>query len=644
VLVVNSLVQGGAQRYAVDFADQLAALGHQVELITFYPSETDFFQIPENINVTRFTKPFEVHRKVTKHKSFFSNSRYPRAYARLRDLRDFRKFIKLTNPELVIAIERYVGVLVGLSLPRKCHIVISDRVHPGYHTMTRLVGKLDKCLVRFVYRRRNVFLHAQGEAISSHIRAEFGKPVVTIPNFVNPEIGELEPETRESQSKYGHRIVLAVGRFCSQKGFDLLVRAWSEIDLSIRREWQLHIYGDGDRSEIETLVNETRCSDSIQLFGATKSISELYKMASVFILPSRYEGFPNVLAEAMASGLPCIATDSPSAVRDLTLNGELALLVNLNSKDISIALSEFMKDEKLRNYYASAALKTKEVFSYPNIMPLWIDFLRFVWDNDKESKKCPACSSVLLSKNIKELKTETQIVSDLKKDWGIDFKGEVNPNTKIIARYECVKCGLQSFNSPQGDSDFYMACHNSVTYERSTSWDYQRVVNQLCLIGDSILNDNKFLDIGSGKSKFLDLLPNPKMNLDIVELDSEVRKQQESEVRNSFTNILDVSCRYDVIMMSHYLEHVENPVEVLSRIEQLCNSNATLVITVPDAEFNEELDSPLGWPPHHALRFSKRSLINLVENFGFQFLKIETESGIEGASFDFSVHFRFGRN
>jgi glycosyltransferase involved in cell wall biosynthesis len=634
-VVVNSMVQGGAQRFTADFTRELSNRGHHVTLLTFYPEDSDFFQIPNGVEVLRFVHPFHDRGRIPP--KLFGRQigyRWVRGFWRLNDLLSIRNLIVKEKPDLVIAVERYVGVLVGLVMPKKIGFLISERVHPGFHKMSRIFGSIDSLITKIVYRRKNLVVHAQGIDISKHISSKMRKPVVTIPNFVNPTFKLNRELTRRN-------IVLAVGRYAEQKGYDLLIRAWSEISNEFRNGWELHIYGDGDSAPYMKLVHELSLSDSIRLFGPTKNVSALYDQSSIFVLSSRYEGFPNVLAEAMASGLPCIVTDSPSAVRDLTLSGNLARLVPINHKELALSLMDFINNPTSRNSFANKAKSVLELFSSKAIMPYWEDLIEFAVDVNKSfNVRCPLCGARVTDNQIREVKTRAQVKAELRSRCKIDYSGEVQASSELLFRYKCPGCEVEFFNGAPGDEDFYKACYENPEYQRAENWDYVAIVEMLHLATPSYRQPKRVLDVGSGRSKFIDLIPDAHSNVDIVEIDPKIVEIQKNLVHGAYRSLEDVQGKYDVIVLSHFLEHVENPNAIIETIGELCDKETTVFITVPDADISEKSDSPLDWPPHHTFRFSKTALSKLMRQRGFRLITTLQNKDESNSPFDFCSAFR----
>lgn len=167
--------------------------------------------------------------------------------------------------------------------------------------------------------------------------------------------------------------VVAVGRYTWIKGFDLLIDAWA---LTSKRhpDWLLRIYGPGDSSPFRRMIAEKGLQDVACCEGPIDNVYECFNESSVFVLSSRFEGFALVLAEAMASGLACVAFDCPCGPRSIIHHQEDGLLVaNGDIKALAEGIDRLIADETLRRRYGQLARKNVERFKEDNIMKKWIE-------------------------------------------------------------------------------------------------------------------------------------------------------------------------------------------------------------------------------------------------------------------------------
>ncbi|MDE7456777.1 MAG: glycosyltransferase family 4 protein [Prevotella sp.] len=166
--------------------------------------------------------------------------------------------------------------------------------------------------------------------------------------------------------------VIAVGRYVYQKGFDMLLQAWSRIEKQYP-DWQLAVYGDGERTSYEQLMEDlgidaARC----HLNGPTSDIQSEYVNSSLFVFSSRFEGFGMVLVEAMACGLPVVSFACPCGPRDIIKDGYDGLLVeNGNVEALTNSLSMLMNDETLRFSMSQEGQKNVQRFRMEQVAQQW---------------------------------------------------------------------------------------------------------------------------------------------------------------------------------------------------------------------------------------------------------------------------------
>ena len=188
--------------------------------------------------------------------------------------------------------------------------------------------------------------------------------VVAIPDPLS-----LSPQT---VSPLTENRVVAVARYSHEKGIDLLLRAWA---IAEKRAlgWRLDVYGDGDRSPYNQLIEDLHIDGSrCELHGRTDNVEAEYVNSSIFVLSSRFEGFGMVLTEAMACGLPVVSFDCPWGPRSIITDGADGLLVeNGNVEALADGLTRLMGDANLRQRMAANGIKNVQRFSVEHIAECW---------------------------------------------------------------------------------------------------------------------------------------------------------------------------------------------------------------------------------------------------------------------------------
>ena len=192
---------------------------------------------------------------------------------------------------------------------------------------------------------------------------------------LNPSSGSLFKKSGFVLGK--KNIVLAAGRLTYQKGFDLLIKAWSQISSEVRDEWLLKIVGEGeDRTSLEHQITSLGIEAQINMPGSSNDMISEYQQASVFVLSSRFEGFGLVLTEALTFNTPVISFDCPDGPSEIIFNEKNGLLVTQNDPlDMAKKLECFMVDESLRKSLTENSQMGLERFTEEHIFPKWLNLI-----------------------------------------------------------------------------------------------------------------------------------------------------------------------------------------------------------------------------------------------------------------------------
>jgi glycosyltransferase involved in cell wall biosynthesis len=241
----------------------------------------------------------------------------------------------------------------GLAAIGEEHVNLGKQPQAIRRAIARPYRRLD-VLVTLTQVDRDAYLDLLGE----------GTRVVDIPNAVPPIEGPPSP--------LEGRTVLAAGRLTPQKGFDRLIRAFASIADDCPG-WTVRICGGGPkRHHLERLIECHGMTGRVIIVGRTKEMAREFSQASLFVLSSRFEGFPMALIEAMSKGLPVVSFDCPTGPREIVRTGRNGILVpDRDEAALAAAIRQLIGDERRRRSLGMAALEDAAAYSLEEIGPRW---------------------------------------------------------------------------------------------------------------------------------------------------------------------------------------------------------------------------------------------------------------------------------
>jgi glycosyltransferase involved in cell wall biosynthesis len=283
----------------------------------------------------------------------------------VRRIRALRRVLLAEKPDAVLSFLTETNVLTILaSLGLRTRLVISERANPAFDTTgSRLLGALRRRLYRLSYA-----VVAQTNATAEWIASNCGTRTRVIPNVLRSL--PMPGRAREP-------LIVAVGRLARQKGFDLLLHAFARLAEEFP-EWSVAIVGEGtERGSLLQLCGELGVADRVALIGRVVDVDSWLARAAVVVQPSRFEGFPNALLEAMGMGAAVISADCPSGPSELIQNGVNGRLVPVEDVGaLTTALRQLLADPDMRARLGEEAGKVRERFRAERIMAQWDQCLR----------------------------------------------------------------------------------------------------------------------------------------------------------------------------------------------------------------------------------------------------------------------------
>jgi len=355
LLTISSLSgAGGAERVMSIMANYWAEKGWAVSIITFDDGgKPPFYQLHPQVKYLAVNK---------KKKSGKNNSNF-RKYIKI------RKMLIKNKPDLIISFLTGNNIkILRYTLFSNIPVIVAERVAPVYATFS----SKKKLSIRWLYPKA-AFVVFQTQKMVDHFPQQIHRKSVIIPNPV-PQIGEhiSQPEIALPEGK----LLFAIGHMSQkkmhQKGFDLLIPVFGNLSKK-HPDWHLVILNDGpEKVALEKEIERHNLQNRVYLVGKVKNIFPIFKNGDLFVLSSRYEGFPNALCEAMACGLPVVSFDCPTGPGDIICNGIDGVLVPPEDVEgLEKALDALMGNEILRKKMGAKATEIVERFSMEKIMGMW---------------------------------------------------------------------------------------------------------------------------------------------------------------------------------------------------------------------------------------------------------------------------------
>jgi len=355
-------VVGGVERMSTTLMNELVTRGHHVSLFTWDVNEDaqSFYPIDSRISWFKLAMG-----NPAKKASFL---------LRLKRFLKVRNFLKDIRPDIVLGFQEgsFVTLKIyglGLGIPMICAI----RESPfRYAYITAFPPFWFSCQIFRIAAAVTVQFERYREAFPKFLWAK----IKVTPNHIFPA-----EKLANSVGKEGLRkSLLCTGRLSPEKNQAVLVSAFALIAQNFP-DWDLIIVGSGGQENalkdlIATLPE--KISSRIFLQGATNNVPEWLQKAQIFCLPSRWEGFPNSLAEAMAHGLPCVGFSGCDGVSVLIDNDKTGLLAdgNGNIKTLSEALSKLMGNPDLRQRMGESSFEKTKNYTPDIIIDGWEKILR----------------------------------------------------------------------------------------------------------------------------------------------------------------------------------------------------------------------------------------------------------------------------
>ena len=351
--VIPTLTSGGAERVAVTVLSALDGTRHQRVLYLFSDENAVYLdRVSGDIRVV-----------VARQSSWFG---------RMRELSNFLDDFK---PDIVMPFLSYFITAIAVRVAGVKSIVIFNQgtptsgfLHdPDFAWKQPWRRRVFALMTKWFYRRADAVV-ATSRGVADDLADNYGVPRDKIHVLHNPvdldAIAAQSTEAAPAEIAGDHPVVAAAGRLANVKNYPLLIAAIAELKPTL----PVHVWilGEGpERARLEQLAAERGVGALVRFLGFQQNPWRYIARADVFALTSTYEGFGNVLIEAMACGTPVIATSSPGTVE--IIDGQNGVLVEHDVRPVAAAIQSLLSDRSKRDSLAARARESVTQYALPAV-------------------------------------------------------------------------------------------------------------------------------------------------------------------------------------------------------------------------------------------------------------------------------------
>ena len=352
--VISSLGAGGAEKILVEQANYLSRNGYSIVIVVFDRAKS-FYEIDPAIKIIVL--------------SYTSSKLWLFKYIQIifTIIVLLKEVFTKENPDIIISFITRTNIYATIAAKLAKKVIILSE-HTNYkrnaHDMLGLM-------------RRIIYPFADAVVVLTDYDKNMYKFLNNIYTINNPLV-----LTNKHINVSREKVILGVGRLIDLKGFDNLLQAFAQLEAP---EWKLIIIGDGpNRQLLEELALKLSIQDKVELIGIVTDVELYYKKASIFVLSSKIEGFPNALCEAMGYGCPSISFDCLTGPGEIITNNVDGILVEPdNVEKLTEVMQKVINDRNLQNYLSTNSKKIINKLDIDRIMQRWLNIIKDVKNHVK---------------------------------------------------------------------------------------------------------------------------------------------------------------------------------------------------------------------------------------------------------------------
>lgn len=355
LIMIDSLNGGGAEKVLVDILNNIDYMKYHVELFLIRKKGVYLENVNKNVRIKHF-----LDKKESKLKYFFKNKLYILT----------KKFPKLIN---LIIKEKYdisIAFLEGESTKFLSYKKGDKKKIAWVHTNLDLHKTFSKELEECYYSKYNniICVSKDVKKVFDNRYPIFKEKTEVIYNLIDKKGIIYKSNLCKNNLNKDKINIIAVGRLSKEKGFDLLLKAHKNLILEKIRH-NIYILGEGpERKNLEEQIKKYSLENSFFLLGFKENPYPFIKEADIFVMPSRYEGYPIALMESIVLGKPIISTNS-TGTKELLGNGEYGVMINVNNiEGLAMELKNMILNRERREFFSKKSLERSQIFETKEII------------------------------------------------------------------------------------------------------------------------------------------------------------------------------------------------------------------------------------------------------------------------------------
>ncbi len=362
VLIVNGLDSGGAEKSTIKLCESFLGDGHEVSLVTI-SSLFDFYTLKSSISRTDLGADGLRGRRFPK---WTGINRLMHWVDSLKKSVKLRRFLLDVNPDCIISMSAKVAVFTYLSTRfLKYPQIGSERIHPDSKIYSH--GAMTDTLRPFIYRR-HIILSVQTSGVVKWCKDNWAITGFLTPNHLasfptKQDLGSSTPISLRRDE------VLVVSRDHPQKNLDFLLNAWVFVE-QLNPKAHLSLVGPENSSRLNG-ISKTLGLVNFSLQTRTEDLAEFFNGAKLFVSTSRFEGFPNVVLEAISYGLPVVTTPSCDVVDDFGKAGAAVVERSQNPREFAEVIVRALENKDKLSEMSQNALKLSKQYSWEQVGASW---------------------------------------------------------------------------------------------------------------------------------------------------------------------------------------------------------------------------------------------------------------------------------